>query len=237
MSDPAIAHSLTATDPAPSKSYNAQLAEATQKGLQRMCAMYPPMKAISKEYYRLKVNQRAPRLLWFGIGITRSDLVSYAKKHGFWLEDEDFDLHDKLMWADFHATKRLREVTTWKHLELRCPWSLEYSCLVGVYSSYRVLEWVLEPRDERWLMCKIRKEFDLPKDRKPIWYFDQEAYDHEYLEMFSRRHKEIAIEQKAQVAAASRNITVVRPESQTDQTPSVVAEDTPAAVAQHDNDQ
>ncbi|KAI0270709.1 hypothetical protein BC834DRAFT_967438 [Gloeopeniophorella convolvens] len=172
-----------------------------------------------EEYYRLKVNRSPPRLLWLGIGITRSDLVLYAKKHGFWPEDEDFDLNDKLMWAEVYVTKRLREVTTWKHLELRCPWSLEYPRIVGVYSSYRMLEWLLEPNHELWLLRKIRKELGLPKDRKPMWYFDQEEYDHEYLELFSRRHKEIAIEQKAQVAAAMCNITVARPEPQTDQAP------------------
>ncbi|KAI0263534.1 hypothetical protein BC834DRAFT_844428 [Gloeopeniophorella convolvens] len=169
-----------------------------------MCKRLKPMELLTEEYDVLTMRD-PPQLLWWGIPITIEILTKYAKKRGFWRDEPGMTALQRLLWAEWDCTLFLRNLTKYRPLELRYPYSLEYSWVVGIYSSYRVQDEELTPAQEDKLIRVLKRELEV--DTEPIWFFDQEHRDEEYLDILAdRQAKEIRkrkAERKALAASES----------------------------------
>ncbi|KAI0263536.1 hypothetical protein BC834DRAFT_971234 [Gloeopeniophorella convolvens] len=177
------------------KPFMERLAERSRNSFLRMCKRLQPMEILTEEY-NVMTMRIPPRLLWWGIPITEATLTKYAKKRGFWRSGSDMTELDRLLWAERDCTRFLRNLTKYSQLELRYPYSLEYSWVVGIYSSYKIHDEVLTAVQEDKLIRVLKRELEV--DLEPIWFFDQENYDEDYLWTLAQRQAKKIRKRKAE---------------------------------------
>ncbi|KAI0262089.1 hypothetical protein BC834DRAFT_409198 [Gloeopeniophorella convolvens] len=163
-----------------------QLEEQAQENWRRICRSYTPMSAIGPEY-NVKITYPPPRLLWYGIAITFETLKEYAKRRGIWPDPTGINLQEQVFIAEWKCQKLLREELDWPILELRCPYSPDYELSVGIYSSYKIEEQILDKESQSDLIDAIQDALEI--EDEPMWYFDQENYDEDFLYLLRLRQK------------------------------------------------
>lgn len=112
----------------------------------------------------------------FGFGITRANLISYAKRAGLFYEKklskseevQQMELSNVVL---FLVPPHLEYKTSTLKIHIRRPLHAKYDYVVGLYDNWTQADEQFVAEDEKEILDILRAELEIGDEEPPMWYF------------------------------------------------------------------
>ncbi|KAI0684013.1 hypothetical protein BC835DRAFT_673759 [Cytidiella melzeri] len=119
-----------------------------------------------------------PRLAYFGVGVTKDELIAYVHKHDLLYKHPDpkidsrIDYGQRMAQSWRTAAERLSDIVEFD-VDMRLPRSPDYDMVVALYSNYDLEDEGLEEEDEVEVLRLIQEELGITSPG--LWHFAYET--------------------------------------------------------------
>lgn len=113
----------------------------------------------------------APDVVSFGFGVTYERMIQYAFKAGIIQTTAPTEDVIGMMCEDICV--RIKAFSGAPQLDARTPIHDKYNVVIVLYDNYsKPRGFEMDRTQEEAIVQVIRRELQVPKDEKPMWYFD-----------------------------------------------------------------
>ncbi|KAI0799804.1 hypothetical protein BC629DRAFT_1498914 [Irpex lacteus] len=117
--------------------------------------------------------REVPNLAYFGIAVTRKELLDYAKKQGHYADAcKLYSTESVRILSALEAAQRTLSDKAKYRLRLRNPISGDYPWILALYSNFGFRVEELPEEQERAVLMTIVKELKPKGDRRAFWWYD-----------------------------------------------------------------